>query len=192
MGFRFRRSLKIAPGLRLNFGKRGVSMSAGPRGATVNIGRRGTHVTTSVPGTGLSYSQKLPASSEAVAPAMSNQIPAATAIALIVMALGFFAMLTEDRALRRRVPAPQLANGRRTSCRTAVRPTIEAIDGPAPPVIAMPSSDGNRLNLKEASSSDSASLPSEPNCTDISVWTSAFVILERRALSNKSRSSGEP
>ena len=30
MGFRFRRSIKILPGIRLNFGKRGVSTSIGP------------------------------------------------------------------------------------------------------------------------------------------------------------------
>jgi uncharacterized protein DUF4236 len=33
MGFRFHRSLKILPGIRLNFGKRGISTSIGVRGA---------------------------------------------------------------------------------------------------------------------------------------------------------------
>ncbi|MBI5430358.1 MAG: DUF4236 domain-containing protein [Nitrosomonadales bacterium] len=53
MGVRFRRSIKLAPGLRLNFSGSGVSLSAGPRGASVNFGSRGTFVNTGIPGTGL-------------------------------------------------------------------------------------------------------------------------------------------
>jgi hypothetical protein len=56
MGFRFRRSLKIAPGIRLNFSKRGTSLSLGGRGFTTNIGKRGTKTTVGLPGTGISYS----------------------------------------------------------------------------------------------------------------------------------------
>jgi hypothetical protein len=59
MGFRFRRSLKIAPGIRLNVSKSGTSWSIGKRGATVNIGKRGTYVDVGAPGTGLSYRQKI-------------------------------------------------------------------------------------------------------------------------------------
>ena len=99
MGFRFRRSVKIAPGLRLNFGKRGVSMSAGPPGATVNVSSRGTRLTTSIPGTGISYSEKLTASTEPAPAATGDEIPKSTAVWLIGMALGFFAMLTQDRTL---------------------------------------------------------------------------------------------
>jgi len=56
MAFRFRKSVKIAPGVRLNFSKSGVSTSIGRRGATVNISKRGTRVTAGIPGTGLSAS----------------------------------------------------------------------------------------------------------------------------------------
>lgn len=55
MGFRFRRSIKVAPGIRLNLSKSGTSVSVGSRGATMNIGRKGTRTTTGIPGTGLSY-----------------------------------------------------------------------------------------------------------------------------------------
>ncbi|TPG14720.1 DUF4236 domain-containing protein [Sphingomonas koreensis] len=55
MGFRFRRSIKIAPGVRLNLSKGGVSTSVGRRGATVNLSKRGTKTTVGLPGTGLSY-----------------------------------------------------------------------------------------------------------------------------------------
>ena len=41
MGFRFRRTIKILPVIRLNVGKRGVSTSIGVRGAHVTVGRTG-------------------------------------------------------------------------------------------------------------------------------------------------------
>lgn len=59
MGFRFRKSVRILPGVRLNFSGSGVSTSIGPRGATINLGRRGIKSTTSIPGSGLSYTQQL-------------------------------------------------------------------------------------------------------------------------------------
>jgi Protein of unknown function (DUF4236) len=55
VGFRFRRSIKILPGIRINLGKRGVSTSIGVRGAHVTFGRNGTRTTVGLPGTGLSY-----------------------------------------------------------------------------------------------------------------------------------------
>jgi hypothetical protein len=55
MGFRFRRSIKLFPGLRLNFGKRGISTSIGVRSAHVTYGPTGTRTTVGLPGTGLSY-----------------------------------------------------------------------------------------------------------------------------------------
>jgi hypothetical protein len=55
MGFRFRRSIKLLPGIRLNFGKRGVSTSIGVRGAHVTFGKSGTRTTVGLPGSGLSF-----------------------------------------------------------------------------------------------------------------------------------------
>lgn len=55
MGFRFRRSIRIAPGLRLNLSKSGGSLSIGGRGSTVNLSSRGVRTTVGLPGTGLSY-----------------------------------------------------------------------------------------------------------------------------------------
>ena len=44
MGFRFRKSIKIAPGVRINLTKKGLSsVSVGKRGATVNVGKKGTY-----------------------------------------------------------------------------------------------------------------------------------------------------
>lgn len=64
MGLRFRKSLQILPGVRLNLTQRGVSTTLGPRGATVSIGSSGTRGNVGLPGTGLSYSQRLSASGE--------------------------------------------------------------------------------------------------------------------------------
>ena len=55
---RFRKSVKIMPGVRVNLSKSGVSTSIGGRGATVNVGKSGVRSTLSVPGTGLSWSSK--------------------------------------------------------------------------------------------------------------------------------------
>lgn len=57
MGFRFRKSFKIAPGIRLNLGKSGVSTSIGVRGAHVTLGPRGARTTVGIPGTGMSWTE---------------------------------------------------------------------------------------------------------------------------------------
>lgn len=59
MGFRFRKSKKIAPGVRLNFGKKGVGVRFGGKGGGISFGPSGTRVSASIPGTGISYSSKL-------------------------------------------------------------------------------------------------------------------------------------
>jgi tetratricopeptide (TPR) repeat protein len=56
MPMRFRRSVKLAPGLRLNVSKSGLGLSAGTRGARYSVhssGRRTTSV--GIPGTGLGF-----------------------------------------------------------------------------------------------------------------------------------------
>ena len=57
MGFRFRKRVKILPGLWLNLSKSGVSTSIGGKGLTVNLKNGKTKTTVGLPGTGLSYSQ---------------------------------------------------------------------------------------------------------------------------------------
>ncbi len=59
MAFRFRRTLKVAPGIRLNLTKKGASVRVGPRGAGVTMGTSGTTVSAGLPGTGLHTSKKL-------------------------------------------------------------------------------------------------------------------------------------
>jgi len=59
MAIRFRKSIKILPGVKLNLSKTGISISAGVRGARVTVGKRGTHATVGLPGTGLSVTKKI-------------------------------------------------------------------------------------------------------------------------------------
>lgn len=59
MVFRFRKTLKIAPGVRLNIGKTGGSVRLGPRGAGYTFGTSGQRVTAGLPGTGLSVTHKI-------------------------------------------------------------------------------------------------------------------------------------
>lgn len=59
MGFRFHRSAKIFPGIRLNFSKSGLGLSFGVKGYRVSIGPAGIRRTVSLPGTGISHIDQL-------------------------------------------------------------------------------------------------------------------------------------
>lgn len=60
MGFRFRKSISIAPGVRLNIGKHGISsLSLGKRGMGISISKNGTYGNIGLPGTGLSYRTRI-------------------------------------------------------------------------------------------------------------------------------------
>lgn len=54
---RFRKSIQIGKGIRLNFSKSGVSLTVGGKGVSANVGKKGVYVNTSIPGTGL-YDRK--------------------------------------------------------------------------------------------------------------------------------------
>lgn len=64
MAWRFRRSVRLLPGVRLNFSGSGVTTTLGPRGAHVTLGGKRTRVSTGIPGTGASYSTLLPSRSK--------------------------------------------------------------------------------------------------------------------------------
>ena len=60
MGFRFRYSKKLMPGVRLNVGKEEcASVRLGGRGFGVTTGTSGRRVTAGIPGTGLSYTSAI-------------------------------------------------------------------------------------------------------------------------------------
>lgn len=61
MGFRFHKSIKIAPGIRLNLNKKSTSVSIGGKGARYTVSSNGRKTATvGLPGTGLSYSVTKP------------------------------------------------------------------------------------------------------------------------------------
>ena len=76
MGFRFRRSVRLLPGIRLNFSTRGVSTSVGRRGFTLNFGKRGIRTTVGIPGTGISYSEMLTRNQDAEPSSTNATMPA--------------------------------------------------------------------------------------------------------------------
>lgn len=82
MTLRFRKSVKLAPGLRFNFSGSGTSWSFGPRGASVSVGKRGTYFNAGLPGTGLSTRQKL--SGPSAAPRQVRQAPVRELVTLTV------------------------------------------------------------------------------------------------------------
>ena len=59
VGLNFRKSIKIANGVRLNIGKTGVSLSVGKKGVHYTINSKGKSTATiGLPGTGVSYSKR--------------------------------------------------------------------------------------------------------------------------------------
>ncbi|MDR7150583.1 hypothetical protein J2W49_002541 [Hydrogenophaga palleronii] len=54
MATRFRKSFKLAPGVKMNLSGGGISWTLGPRGASIGIGKRGTFLNAGIPGSGLS------------------------------------------------------------------------------------------------------------------------------------------
>jgi hypothetical protein len=59
LGIRFRKSIKLLPGVRVNISRSGVSTTIGPRGASINISERGVYSNLGIPGTGISFREKL-------------------------------------------------------------------------------------------------------------------------------------
>jgi tetratricopeptide (TPR) repeat protein len=99
MGFRFFRRVRIAPGVSLNFSKKGASVSVGHRGAKLTFGSRGIRATAGIPGTGLYYTQTTSSGRRAVSrsrPATNYSLPEAQPhipTAEEKLTLGFFQKL---------------------------------------------------------------------------------------------------
>lgn len=60
MAFRFRKKIRIAPGISLNISKKGISsMTIGKPGASLNIGGKNPRATIGIPGSGMSWATSL-------------------------------------------------------------------------------------------------------------------------------------
>lgn len=116
MGFRFRKSVRLMPGVRLNLSNGGISTSLGGRGGSINIGKRGVRATAGIPGSGLSYSQQLfttpkgPSQSAVpTAQATASGKPAVSvglvAGLMAILGLGFCSTLGDEPATPAQPPA---------------------------------------------------------------------------------------
>ena len=136
MGFRFHRSIKLLPGIRLNFGKRGISASIGVRGAHVTFGPTGTQTTVGLPGSGLSYTHlekrhhNVPIPTAAIAPTNPAAVSQGSAarghlwIGLFVTAL----VIAIVRLTTPTVPPVQVLTPTRPVAQTASQAAAAAID----------------------------------------------------------------
>ncbi|MGJ4924829.1 DUF4236 domain-containing protein [Bradyrhizobium sp. HKCCYLRH2015] len=92
MGLRFRKSIKLIPGVRLNIGLRRSSLSLGGKGFTYNVGSSApSRLTVGIPGSGLSYSTTVqpPAPSAFIAsPLPTRRRYSATPFVIIAFVLG--------------------------------------------------------------------------------------------------------
>ncbi|MBO6117111.1 MAG: DUF4236 domain-containing protein [Bacteroidales bacterium] len=58
------RRIKIFPGVYINVGQNGASLSFGNKSAKATVGKTGTNYTVGIPGTGLSYRKKVSSKSK--------------------------------------------------------------------------------------------------------------------------------
>ncbi len=85
MGFRFRRSIRLAQEVRINLSKSRPSLSIGRPGATMNINTRGVQTTVGLPGSGLSYWTKRTRSRFALRAFVAAVIVLATFVILLAL-----------------------------------------------------------------------------------------------------------
>lgn len=141
MGLRFRRSIKLVPGVRLNIGLRRASLSIGGKGFTYNVGSTGSRVTVGIPGSGLSYSTNLQHQNPATL--LANTMPArkrysATPFVVMAFVLGLIYIAYQPTSpAGKSVPANTSAppSSRADITGTIAQPVLEenrAIEGPIP------------------------------------------------------------
>lgn len=75
MALRFRKRIRIAPGVHINLSKTGVSTTLGPRGASINIGKKGAYLNAGIPGTGIYARERIAGPKKTSQQAMKEQLP---------------------------------------------------------------------------------------------------------------------
>lgn len=58
MAIRFRKTVKLAPGIKLNIGKKSASIRMGGKNAGYTVGTKGRTTSASIPGTGLGVTSR--------------------------------------------------------------------------------------------------------------------------------------
>ena len=135
--FRFRRSIKLFPGVRWNIGKKSSSLSFGGRGFHYTIGPRGGRTTVGIPGTGLSYTE----TSGSSRPSGENSGCAGCLgqIILLLMVLGGISMCV--RSDKENSVAKPIASASPQSSATTIRAIRSSLDAtaigiPGPKILA--------------------------------------------------------
>ncbi len=92
MGFRFKKSFKIAPGVKLNLNKKSAGITLGGKGAHYTVNTKGKKTSSvGIPGTGLYYqSSKTSGKSKAVKPNTSNNKNGCMSLFVLFLAIAFF------------------------------------------------------------------------------------------------------
>ena len=83
MAWTWRRRKSLIPGVRFNFGRKGISTTVGPRGASMTFGPNGTYLNTSIPGTGIYNRQKIGGASNTMQTNNSNNMGCGEALIII-------------------------------------------------------------------------------------------------------------
>jgi len=90
MALRFRKRVKLLPGLWLNVGKSGISTSVGTTGVRINLKDGAARTTISAPGTGISYSSTVRPSGDK--PNVGRGAAYILLIVLLACVLGYLAL----------------------------------------------------------------------------------------------------
>lgn len=106
MAWNYRKRITIAPGVRLNVSKGGISTTYGMRGASITSGKNGTYLNTGIPGTGVYNRQKIGGGksltpNNSIQNSISNTsnegcIIGVVFIMLIILIVGIIAVQVED------------------------------------------------------------------------------------------------
>lgn len=87
MAWSWRRRKTLIPGVRVNYGKKGISTTIGPRGASVTFGPNGTYLNTSIPETGLYNRKRLDGKNKNTPMTNDNNLGCGSIILYLVSAL---------------------------------------------------------------------------------------------------------
>lgn len=137
MGLRFRKSIKLIPGVRLNVGLRRSSLSFGGKGFTYNVSPHGpSRLTVSIPGSGLSYSTTV--QPQAPATLITTALPtrrrySATPFVIIAFVLGLIYIVGRPEPASNGSSLPTTPVGETTGSLAQSSPDqYSAIEGPIP------------------------------------------------------------
>ncbi|MBQ9335515.1 MAG: DUF4236 domain-containing protein [Alphaproteobacteria bacterium] len=84
MGIRYRKRVKVAPGVYVNLSKSGASTTVKVgNGMSLNMGQNGTYLNSGIPGTGIYSRERIGATSKVNEPATNNNVTSGSSIAYI-------------------------------------------------------------------------------------------------------------